>query len=96
MTDSRTPPSLIAKLLPLAVAGDRAALNALLRHCAERLTTLTRRMMADFQRVRRWAETDDVLQNALLRLLSALGSVKPQTARDFFALASLQIRHVDR
>jgi RNA polymerase sigma-70 factor (ECF subfamily) len=79
-------------LLPLAVAGDATALDALLRHCADRLTILTRRMMADFRRVRHWAETDDVLQNALLRLLNALGSVKPQTSRDFLALASLQIR----
>jgi RNA polymerase sigma-70 factor (ECF subfamily) len=37
-------------------------------------------------------ETDDVLQNALVRLLGALRSVRPQTPRDFFALASLQIR----
>jgi RNA polymerase sigma factor (sigma-70 family) len=92
MTDSKTQPSLIAQLLPQAVAGDRAALEALLRHCADRFTILTRRMMVDFRRVRRWAETDDVLQNALLRLVNALGSVKPQTSRDFLALASLQIR----
>ena len=42
--------------------------------------------------VRRWAETDDVLQNALLRLVSAVRSVKPTTSRDFLALATLQIR----
>jgi len=83
---------MIAQLLPLAVAGDKTALDGLLRHCADRLTILTRRMMADFRRVRRWAETDDVLQNALVRLVNALGSVKPQTSRDFLALASLQIR----
>lgn len=92
MTESTTPPSLIAQLLPLAVAGDTTALDALLRHCAERFTILTRRMMADFRRVRRWAETDDVLQNALVRLVKTLGSVKPQTSQDFLGLASLQIR----
>ncbi len=84
--------SITQQLLPRAVAGDPAAFDALMRHCGDRLTILTRRMMGDFQRVRRWAETDDVLQNALVRLLGALRSVKPQTPRDFLALASLQIR----
>lgn len=84
--------STLQQLLPRAGAGDQAALDALLRHCSERLTILTRRMMGDFQRVRRWAETDDVLQNALVRLVNAMRSVKPQTSRDFFALANVQIR----
>jgi RNA polymerase sigma-70 factor (ECF subfamily) len=92
MTESNSRISLIGQLLPLAVAGDAAAFDALLRHCAERFTMLTRRMMADYRRVRRWVETDDVLQNALVRLVNALAAVKPQTSRDFLALASLQIR----
>jgi len=33
-----------------------------------------------------------VLQNALLRLVSALREAKPQTSREFLALAALQIR----
>jgi RNA polymerase sigma-70 factor (ECF subfamily) len=49
-------------------------------------------MLGDFQRVRRWAETDDVLQSALVRLVGALRDVKPATPRDFLALAALQIR----
>jgi RNA polymerase sigma-70 factor (ECF subfamily) len=92
MDDPNSQASITQQLLPRAVAGDQAALDALLRHCGERFTILTRRMMGDFQRVRRWAETDDVLQNALVRLLGAMRSVKPQTPRDFLALASLQIR----
>lgn len=79
-------------LLPRAVAGEEGAVDALLRHCGDRLTILTRRMLGDFQRVRRWAQTDDVLQNALVRLLGALRDVKPSTPRDFLALATLQIR----
>ena len=42
--------------------------------------------------MRRGAETGDVLQSALVRLLGALRDVKPQTPRDFLALATLQIR----
>jgi len=79
-------------LLQRAVVGDAAALDELLRHCGARLTALTRRMLGDYERVRRWAQTDDVLQNALVRLLNAMQSVRPQTPRDFLALASLQIR----
>src|SRR2546421_3225469 len=92
MSDSDSRLSILGRLLPRAVTGDEAAVDALLRHCGDRLTTLTRRMLGDFQRVRRWVETDDVLQNALLRLLGALRSVRPQTPREFFVLANLQIR----
>jgi RNA polymerase sigma-70 factor (ECF subfamily) len=92
MTDLDHRISITQQLLPRAVAGDEAAMDALLRHCGERLTLLTRRMLGDFQRVRRWVQTDDVLQSALVRLLGALRSVKPQTPADFLALASLQIR----
>lgn len=83
---------MIQQFLPQAVAGDEVAIDALLRYNCERLTSLTRRMLGDFRRVRRWAETGDVLQNALLRLVSALREAKPQTAREFLALATLQIR----
>jgi RNA polymerase sigma-70 factor (ECF subfamily) len=92
ISDSSSRLSSLQQLLPRAVSGDEAAVDALIRHCSDRLTILARRSLGDFQRVRRWVETDDVLQSALVRLLGALRSVKPQTSRDFFALASLQIR----
>lgn len=92
MTDSNSQQTIMQQYLRRAVAGDEAAVDALLRHSCDRLTSLTRRMLGDFRRVRRWAETADVLQNALLRLLGALREVKPQTPRDFLALATLQIR----
>jgi RNA polymerase sigma-70 factor (ECF subfamily) len=84
--------SMMQQWLGRAGAGDAAAITALLRHNCDRLTLLTRRMLGDFQRVRRWAETGDVLQNALVRLVTALREVKPQSSRDFLALATLQIR----
>jgi RNA polymerase sigma factor (sigma-70 family) len=92
MNDPGSRISLLEELLPRAVGGDEAAVDALLRHCRDRLTILTHRMIGDFQRVRRWVDTDDVLQNALVRLLGALRNVQPQTPRDFYGLASLQIR----
>jgi RNA polymerase sigma-70 factor (ECF subfamily) len=49
-------------------------------------------MLRSFARVKRWEQTDDVLQNALLRLWGALRNVTPKSARDFYGLAAMQIR----
>ena len=73
-------------------AGDPTARNELLGHACERLRRLTRKMLKGFARVKRWELTDDVLQNALLRLWTALGQVTPHSARDFYTLAAVQIR----
>jgi RNA polymerase sigma-70 factor (ECF subfamily) len=48
-------------------AGDLSARDELLHNLCGRLERLARTMLHRFPRVRRWAETDDVLQNALLR-----------------------------
>jgi RNA polymerase sigma-70 factor (ECF subfamily) len=49
-------------------------------------------MLRGYPRVRRWAETDDVPQNALLRLRRALAEVHPESPRQFYGLAATQIR----
>ncbi len=73
-------------------AGDDSALNELLECSMARLEALTNAMFRDFRRLRRWEETGDVLQNALIRLCRALQSARPADVRGFLALASLQIR----
>lgn len=73
-------------------AGDEAALDELIRHVSDRLRRLTHQLLAGHPAVKRWAETDDVLQGALVRLVRALGNVRPASLRDFFALATQQIR----
>jgi RNA polymerase sigma-70 factor (ECF subfamily) len=73
-------------------AGDDVALNELLSRATTRLKQLTQFMFRDFARVHRWEETDDVLQNASLRLCRALQATRPETVAGFLALASLQIR----
>jgi RNA polymerase sigma-70 factor (ECF subfamily) len=73
-------------------AGDLAAREELLRSVGNRLEHLARKMLRRFPGVRRWVETDDVLQNALLRLLRALREVRPASMRDFFGLAAEQMR----
>ncbi len=49
-------------------------------------------MLHRFPDVRRWVETDDVLQSAVIRLLRALQEVRPGSVRDFFGLAAEQMR----
>jgi RNA polymerase sigma-70 factor (ECF subfamily) len=73
-------------------AGDAAARDALLGCAAERLRQLAQRMLQTYPRLRRWEQTDDVLQNAMLRLYRTLSDVPPPTARDFLRLAALNIR----
>ena len=73
-------------------AGDVAARAELLGHACDRLRRLTRKMLKGYAGVRRWEQTDDVLQNALLRLWKALEAVTPRSVREFFGLATLQIR----
>jgi RNA polymerase sigma factor (sigma-70 family) len=73
-------------------AGDEAARQELLGGASERLTRLTRAMLRDYPRLKRWEETGDVLQNALVRLHRALQQLTPATPRDFYRLATLQIR----
>jgi RNA polymerase sigma-70 factor (ECF subfamily) len=46
----------------------------------------------DFGRLRAVEESDDVMNGALLRLLTALRSVRVATVAEFFRLATLQIR----
>jgi RNA polymerase sigma-70 factor (ECF subfamily) len=79
-------------LIDLANGGDAHAWAELLAHACERLRRLARKMLRGYPDLRRWEMTDDLLQNALLRLHRALAEVKPQSVRHFFNLATVQIR----
>jgi RNA polymerase sigma-70 factor (ECF subfamily) len=72
--------------------GDRAAADALLRRVCDRLERLARSMLRGFPNVRRWADTGDVLQSSLVRLLHTLQAIRPQSTRDFANLAAVHIR----
>lgn len=79
-------------LLERLQAGDETAKADLIQHACERLRRLTRKMLRDYARVRRWEETDDVFQQAALRLHRSLSEVAPASPAHFFALAATQIR----
>jgi RNA polymerase sigma factor (sigma-70 family) len=72
--------------------GDAAARGELLSCACERLRNLARKMLRGYPNVHRWEQTDDVLQNAVLRVHRALRQMTVETARDFFRLAALNIR----
>lgn len=73
-------------------AGDEAARAELLNLACERLRNLARSMLKGYPNVHRWEQTDDVLQNAVIRLHRTLGQMPVETSRDFFRLAALNIR----
>jgi len=73
-------------------AGDRNAREELLRSFCGRLEGLARKVLRRFPQVQRWAQTDDVLQNALLRLLRSLQKLEPASVRVFLGLAAVEMR----
>jgi RNA polymerase sigma-70 factor (ECF subfamily) len=73
-------------------AGERSALDTLIRRVQERLEQFARRMLAGFSGVRAREQVDDVLQNALIRLTRALRQEVPPSVADFFGLAALHLR----
>ena len=53
---------------------------------------LARAMLRRYPHVRRWEETDDLLQAALMRLHRSLAEVQPEGVPHFDNLAAAQIR----
>jgi RNA polymerase sigma-70 factor (ECF subfamily) len=75
-------------------AGDAAAAEELLRAAGARLERLARRMLRTYPNVRRHADTGDVFQEAVVRLLRSLRQLDtaPASVRDFLGLAAAHIR----
>lgn len=67
------------------------AVNDVFRLCETRLRALVHRMLGGFPNVRRWEETDDVFQNAAIRLHRTLRQIPVDSPRDLFALAARQL-----
>jgi RNA polymerase sigma factor (sigma-70 family) len=92
MSDGRDRTAQVQLRLDRLLAGDAAAGGELLGIVYERLNRLARKMLRDYPGVARWEETEDVLQNALVRLARALKATSPPTVPDFFRLAGALIR----
>lgn len=91
-----TSPSLNTVLLHQQIeriqAGNRDAQDELVRAITTRMERMARAMLRDYPNVRRWADTNDVFQNAVLRLLATLRRIRPASTRDFFNLAAVHVR----
>ena len=73
-------------------AGDPGGANELLQRAGKRLEKLARKMCRGFPNVEAWAESGDVLQGSLIRLLRSLRTIRPAHTRDFFNLAAVHLR----
>ncbi len=82
----------VESLLARFKEGDLAARDELLQATCERFNHMARAMKRDFPKVGRWEQTEDIVQNASLRLCRALEDVQIADTRHFFRLVALQIR----
>ena len=68
------------------------AKSALIELSCKRLRSLASKMFKQFPNLKRWNDSSDLLQGAVIRLYKALSTVKPETPQQFYGLAALQIR----
>ena len=92
MSDPAAQTTQMVQWLDRIRAGDASARDELIRGFQGRLELLARKMTGRDRRVARWVAAEDVLQNALLRLLRALETVRPDSTKAFFGLAAEQMR----
>lgn len=90
--DSANLQRLLEQLHKSDEAAVRRARDEIIRHACDRLEKLTRRMLRHYPRLRRWEQTADVFQNALIRLHRSLETVEPESVAQFYGLAATQIR----
>lgn len=79
-------------LLAQIAEGSDDAFNELMDRLYGRLRALCAKMLRSYAHLRRWEQTDDVLQNAMLRLYRAVQEVRLESKRHLLNLAAKQIR----
>jgi RNA polymerase sigma-70 factor (ECF subfamily) len=89
-SDDTISPEFAACLKQLA-DGDLSARDRIIELVASRLHALAHRMLGRFPGVRRWEDTDDVFQNAAMRLHRALAAMQFESPRSIMALAATQL-----
>ena len=82
----------LAICLERLASGERSARNEILEICDQRMRVLSHRLLGKFARVRRWDNTDDVAQNAAIRLHRALADTVPDSPRGLMGLMAVQIQ----
>jgi len=61
-------------------------------HVHRRIRRLTTQMIRRYPRLSRWEQTDDIAQEATIKLLRAVEQVRPEDTRHLLRLAAVQIR----
>lgn len=84
--------AVLKKCLEKLSAGDDSARVTILEICNDRLRELSHRLLGKFAKVRRWDDTDDVAQNAALRLYRALAETVPDSPKGLMGLMATQIQ----
>jgi RNA polymerase sigma factor (sigma-70 family) len=82
----------IGPALERLAAGDDAARDELIAWATDRMRSIAHRMLRTFPTVSRWEQTDDVVQNAALRLDRALRDTVPANSGGLVGLAATQVR----
>jgi len=82
----------VGRALQRLAAGDADVREDVIGWACERMCEIAHRMLPAFPAVARWEQTDDVVQNAALRLDRALRDIVPADARGLVGLAATQVR----
>jgi len=92
MPDDFNQTTQIRRCLDQLNAGEESAREQLVSQACQWLQGRARMMLRSYPHVRRWEETDDVVNKAMLRLHRALAEVRPTSVQHFLNLANTQIR----
>ena len=90
--ESTAPYRSLCESLERLKSGDSDARHDIIESAFERMRRLASKMLGRFPAVRRWYDTDDLLQKAATRIWLALEEVHPEDERHFINLSALQIR----
>ena len=83
----------VEKLLQLLKKGDENSKIQIVEFSFKRFGKLAKRMITSYPLLRTKADTDDLLQNFIIRLSKAIDSIVPKNSLDFFQLASVLMRN---
>jgi RNA polymerase sigma factor (sigma-70 family) len=83
-----------SRLLNQLRQGENSARSELINHAHNRLLHLARKMLRNYPGVRRWEETEDISQDAMVRLFNALATWTPPSSKRFWNLLAMEIRRV--
>ncbi len=84
--------SQVSGVLDLWERGDSSARERLMAYVSDRLRSLASAMLRS-NPVRRWEQSDDLLQQALVRLNRSIERARPAHSRALLELAALEMRH---